>query len=756
VGRVQPQQPSPTHARRFTARRGEAHAGVSDAANRGDRPAMSLAASVDSPPAADGLAAVFALDDSPRFGRVLVLDEHPEMRRCASRVLCLAGHSVQAATDVHEACRAARDAEVDLAVVALRPGADIGLRAVAMLLAARPELPVIVLGAADACDLVVAAVRRGARAFVREPLTAERLGEAVAHALEERSPPEPAERPQPAAVADLWAEVDAAATPAYALDADGCVRYVNESFAALLGTTREELVGAHFSRLVHEPDLPRARWRFNERRTGDRAAANVPLRLRRVPAEDGEDDAPVAVLLSAAGRYGRSAERGTAARFLGTVGMAQATSEPTVAVPARRGVASRAAFMQDLAGAIALAREERNPLALVVVNVDRFKLVNDSFGHLAGDRLLKETAARLRQSIGEGAPLTRLGGDEFAALLSAPHSGAEARLVAQRMLEALRRPVLFEHEPYVASASLGLALFPEHGGDARVLLRAADRAMREAKRRGGDQVQTYSPAMECGQATQPDLERDLRAGLQRDELEVRYQPIHDLDSGTVDSLEALVRWRHPTLGLLEPARFIHIAEESGLVRALGTRVLESACAELRRWRDRGFERLRVSVNLSARDFERDDCVEAIADTLARHSLPPDALEIEVTEHSLLAAGDAAARAAELRRHGVQLSIDDFGTKYSSLAYLQRLPVSTIKVDRAFVREVGYSNAADSIVQALIGIARAMGLRLVAEGVEEIEQVRWLRHLGCHLMQGYLFSHPLPSAAIERYLARSAR
>jgi diguanylate cyclase (GGDEF)-like protein len=436
--------------------------------------------------------------------------------------------------------------------------------------------------------------------------------------------------------------------------------------------------------------------------------------------------------------------------------MAQATAPPRLILPARRGLASRAAFMQDLEAAIGRARKENDPLALVVVNVDRFKLVNDSFGHLAGDRLLKETAARLRQAIGEAAPLTRLGGDEFAALLTAPHSTAEARLVAQRMLDALRRPVLFEHEPYAASASLGLSLFPDHGGEAKALLRAADRAMREAKRRGGDQVLTYSAAMECGHATHAELERDLRAGLQRDELEVRYQPIHDLDSGRVDSLEALVRWRHPTLGLLEPARFIHVAEESGLVRALGTRVLESACGELRRWRERGFERLRVSVNLSARDFERDDCVEVIADTLARHSLPPDALEIEVTEHSLLTAGDAAARAAELRRHGVQLSIDDFGTKYSSLAYLQRLPVSTIKVDRAFVREVGYSNAADSIVQALIGIARAMGLRLVAEGVEEIEQVRWLRHLGCHLMQGYLFSHPLPAAAIEPYLALSAR
>jgi diguanylate cyclase (GGDEF)-like protein len=562
--------------------------------------------------------------------------------------------------------------------------------------------------------------------------------------------------PTPADSGDLCPQIETAVHPAYALDPDGRVHRVNDLFAALLGATVHELTGAHFSRLVYEDDLSRARWRFNERRTGARASVDVPIRLRRFTEDDVENDRPVPVLLSAAGQYGESLAAGAASPFLGTVGMVQASASAAAPAAERHGIASRARFMAAFAAAISRSKASDRCLAVVVLNIDRFKRVNDTFGHLGGDRLLEETAARLRRAIGDDEPLTRLGGDEFAALLCAPRSASEAKLVADLMLQSLHQPVLLNDAPYMARASVGLALSPDHGADERALLRASDRAMREAKRRGGNQVRVYSAAMERNRSADADLEHDLRAALSREELEVLYQPIHDLDAGRVDSLEALVRWRHPTLGLLEPATFMHIAEESGLVRALDHRVLDLACAQLRAWRASGCGDLRLSVNLSARDFEHDDCVASVADTLARHDVPPDALEVEVTEHSLLASGDAAARAADLRRHGVRLAIDDFGTKYSSLAYLQRLPVSTIKVDRAFVRDVGRSSAGDSIVQALIGIAQAMDLRLVAEGVEEIEQVRYLRGLGCHLMQGYLFSRPLSAQVMEQSLARAMR
>ncbi|MCX7892675.1 MAG: bifunctional diguanylate cyclase/phosphodiesterase [Burkholderiales bacterium] len=419
------------------------------------------------------------------------------------------------------------------------------------------------------------------------------------------------------------------------------------------------------------------------------------------------------------------------------------------------GFIGRAAFIERLRDAMGAARRAGDRIAVFVVDLDRFRLVNERWGHLAGDRVLKEVALRLRRTLRGTDVLTRLGGDQFAALTPGVPGGEGAAAVARKVLDAMRAPFAIGADTFSTTASVGIALFPDHGADEHGLIRAADRALADAKRRGRDGVRLYSSALGDVRGHALDLEHDLRLGLARSELELRFQPVHDLGSGRVDSVETLVRWRHPLLGLLPPDRFIPMAEETGLVRSLGERVLEGACAQLALWRAEGLPLAGVSVNLSARDFERPDFVEFVTDTLARHALPPDALEIEVTEHSLFEDPDAAARAVALGEYGVKLSIDDFGTKYASLAYLQRLPVNTIKVDRSFVRDIGYSSSSDSIVAAVIALARGMGLRLIAEGVEEIDQVRSLRRLGCHVMQGFLFSRPLAADDAYRYLARRA-
>jgi diguanylate cyclase (GGDEF)-like protein len=423
---------------------------------------------------------------------------------------------------------------------------------------------------------------------------------------------------------------------------------------------------------------------------------------------------------------------------------------------AATGFLGRAAFIERLREAVASARRANDRLAVFVVGLDRFRLVNERWGHLAGDRVLKDVALRLRRTLRGTDALTRLGGDQFAALTPGVPSAEGAASVARKVLEVLREPFPVGAESFSTTASVGIALFPDHGMDENRLIRAADWALNDAKRRGRDGVRIYSTALGEARGGAFDLEHDLRVGMTRSELELRYQPVHDLHTGRVDSVETLVRWRHPQLGLLAPDRFIPMAEETGLVRTLGERVLEGACAQLAHWRREGLDLAGVSVNLSARDFERVDFVELVTDTLARHALTPDALEIEVTEHSLFEDPEAAARASELRSYGVKLSIDDFGTKYSSLSYLQRLPVNTIKVDRSFVRDVGYSTSSESIVAAVIALASGMGLRLIAEGVEEVDQVRSLRRLGCHMMQGFLFSRPLAADDAYRYLARAAR
>jgi diguanylate cyclase (GGDEF)-like protein len=395
-------------------------------------------------------------------------------------------------------------------------------------------------------------------------------------------------------------------------------------------------------------------------------------------------------------------------------------------------------------------------LALLVIDIDGFHDVNEIYGYAAGDRLLEALGQRLAMQLRVEDLVTRIGGDEFAVFACDVAEPGNAAVIGRRLLAGLRRPFMLGGRPCSLTARAGIALAPEHGRDPRALMRAARSAARHAKRVDLDVAMVPSRAHAIAEEHDALVGRELRAGMLRGEFKVHYQPILNFASGRVDTVEALVRWRHPTRGLLAPDEFLPIAERCGMARAIGARVLDYACANLRGWRAAGHTELRVAVNLSARDFRQPDFVDTVASTLARHALPASALELELTEHELLDGATAFEQAAELARRGVQLSIDDFGTKYSSLGYLHRLPVRAIKVDRSFVRDVGQSPASDSIVSAVIGIAGKMGLRLIAEGVEEVRQLHELRRRGCHIMQGFLFSPPLPGTAVDGYLAKAVR
>lgn len=423
------------------------------------------------------------------------------------------------------------------------------------------------------------------------------------------------------------------------------------------------------------------------------------------------------------------------------------------ATPNHAACVAPATFFESLQQA---TRETPPALALVVIDIDGFHDVNEIYGYAAGDRLLEALGRRFAMQLRADDLITRVGGDEFAVLARAIVEPGNAAVIARRLLAGLRRPFMLGGRPCALTARSGVALAPEHGRDPRVLLRAARAAAREAKRVDADVMIVPSRASALAAEEDAAVGRELRAGLLRGEFKVHYQPILNFQSGRVDTVEALVRWRHPTRGLLAPDDFLPAAERCGMARAIGARVLDFACANLRGWRAAGHAQLRVAVNLSARDFRQPDFVDTVTSTLARHALPASSLELELTEHELLDGGDAVDQAAELARRGVSLSIDDFGTKYSSLGYLHRLPVRAIKVDRSFVRDVGHSTASDSIVSAVIGIAGKMGLRLVAEGVEEVRQLHELRRRGCHIMQGFLFSPPLPGTAVDAYLAKTVR
>jgi diguanylate cyclase (GGDEF)-like protein len=437
---------------------------------------------------------------------------------------------------------------------------------------------------------------------------------------------------------------------------------------------------------------------------------------------------------------------------------AQVANDP--AAPASRAaIVSPADFFERLQQA---AGSASSSLALLIVDISGFHSINQTHGFAIGDRFLEMVSLRLADRLRAEDLVTRLGGDEFAVLLADMFDSASAAAAAREALGALRDPFLLNERPRAVSAHSGIALCSAHGRDVRELLYAARAALRRAKESGVDVVAAQADAQDARTLSPPmaDLRgvptgRELRDGLLRGEFKVHYQPIHNFGTGRVDTLEALVRWRHPSRGLLAPGAFLPAAERAGLAHVISVRVLDCACDSLRRWRAHGHGQLRVAVNLAAQDFRRDDFAGTVATTLERHSLPPSSLELELTEHEQLDDERAVSQVAELARHGVALTIDDFGIKYSSLRYLHRLPVRALKVDRSFVHDVGKSAASNSIVSAVIGIAGKMGLRLVAEGVEEVRQMNELRRLGCHIMQGFLFSPPVPADAVGGYLDRTA-
>jgi diguanylate cyclase (GGDEF)-like protein len=416
------------------------------------------------------------------------------------------------------------------------------------------------------------------------------------------------------------------------------------------------------------------------------------------------------------------------------------------------GLPNRRLLLDRLSVALHLARRSGERVAVLFLDLDRFKVVNDSLGHAAGDRLLQAVARRVREAVREGDTLARIGGDEFTLLLPGLHRTEGAGRVVQKLRDAMALPfVLDGHEVFV-TASVGVALYPEDGEDAETLIRHADIAMYRAKEAGRDGFKFFAPAMNERARERLALEGALRKALVLEQFRVHYQPLCNVATGRVTGVEALVRWMHPDRGLLAPAEFMELAEATGQVTLLGRWVLRQACAQARAWQRAGHPGLTVSVNLSARQFADLGLVPEVRRVLAEEELDPACLELEITESLAMhnvAATEATLR--ELKRLGVAISIDDFGTGYSSFGYLQRFPIDTLKIDRDFVRDVHRDAGSADIAAAMIAMAHRLGLTVVAEGVERPEQMAFLREQHCDRAQGFLFGAALPPHELERLL-----
>lgn len=415
---------------------------------------------------------------------------------------------------------------------------------------------------------------------------------------------------------------------------------------------------------------------------------------------------------------------------------------------------NRNQFTQKLHEALARASRYEHRVALLFVDLDRFKNVNDTLGHESGDILLIAVAGRFRETLRGTDTLARLGGDEFTVVLEEVEGPSQAAASAQRLLNTLAQPFHVQGHELFIGASIGISIFPEDGGDATTLLRNADIAMYRSKDLGRNIFQFFSHEATATSLERLRLENSLRRAVERGEFVLHYQPIVDLERNQVVGMESLVRWNHPELGMVPPATFIPVAEETGLIVPIGDWVLKAACLQARALHDLGYSDLRVAVNLSAKQFRRRDLAQTVADILATTRLPPTMLELEVTESSVMENAEVAVRTLHsLKEMGVHLSIDDFGTGYSSLSQLKRFPIDALKVDQSFVRDIPGDEDDAAIASAIIAMGHRMRLTLIAEGVETVEQLAFLRERDCHRGQGYLFSRPVPATEFIGLLRR---
>ncbi|RME32564.1 MAG: EAL domain-containing protein, partial [Deltaproteobacteria bacterium] len=413
---------------------------------------------------------------------------------------------------------------------------------------------------------------------------------------------------------------------------------------------------------------------------------------------------------------------------------------------------NRMHFVEQLQNSLAMARRLKKQVAVLFLDLDRFKIINDTLGHAVGDELLIEVAGRLKNLLRETDCVGRMGGDEFAVVLANLQRQEDAEKVARKILEALAEPVKVDHHELFITTSIGMVFFPRDDEQPEELLKKADIAMYGAKAQGRNNYMIYHQGLDQDSERRIQIESNLRRALDREEFVLHYQPKVQLEKERVTSFEALVRWRHPKLGLLLPKEFISLAEETGLIFPLGAWVLDQVCRQLQRWYQQGLGPVRVAVNLSGYQLQQQNLVEQIRQVLDRYDLSAEALELEITETVVMQNPDfAVAILRQLKDLGIHISIDDFGTGYSSLSHLKRFSVNTLKIDRSFVSEVDRNTTDAAIARAILAMGQSLDLNVVAEGVETETQLDFLKRHNCNEIQGFFFSRPVDSDSATRIL-----
>lgn len=692
--------------------------------------------------------------------KILVVDDEARMRESVRDLLDAYGYKCQLAATAEQALQTLAQQDIELILLDINMPGMSGMDLLKVLARDHPKISVIIVSGESTFDNAARALRSGAADFLRKPYQPDDLIRAVQNTLHKRRLEQSMEQmTRQLGISEQRHRFIVNNSPdiIYMLDEAGNFTFVNDRITTLLGYRQEEVIGRHFSELVQSEDYERARFAFNERRTGRRASHNIELHLVHKDVEHSAlpfEARSVPIELNAMGIYLEHGDE-TPPEFIGTYGVARDISERKRSEALINyqlyhdmltGLPNRALFQDRLKQAISQARRDKNKFALMFLDMDRFKAINDSYGHLVGDELLQAVARIMRGYLRDSDTLARIGGDEFNLLLPQIHQAEDALRIADKIIEHFKSPVIIEGHEILVSFSVGIAIYPEHGDNISALIHNADTAMYHIKNRGKRGYVLYDPTMDASNPMHPAIENDLRKALIDEQFEVMLQPQQDTASGRLVGAEALIRWHHPERGLVMPDEFIRCAEESGLIVELGEWVLRESCRLLHERFNHGrHEDLTMSVNISARQLVQPDFVTKVLEILAEYQIAGPRIELEITENILMQDMDQATRQLkELSKAGIRIAVDDFGTGYSSLSYLQTLPLHTLKIDKSFISGIQSLHEKHSIVTGLIVMAKELGLDVVAEGVETEIQLEFLKRVACPRIQGFLLGKAMPA------------
>ena len=701
-------------------------------------------------------------DKNAQAVTILVADDEELMRESVQELLSLYDLSCIPAQDGQQALDIMDSTPVDILLLDLvMPNVD-GFQVMKEVKIKYPDTDIIVTSGEATFKNATLAMRHGVKDFLHKPYIPSELIKVLNNLIEKRE----LKRKLDSMYQCIKASekryrffVNNSPDIVYMLNKHGHFAFVNERATELLGYSQEEFVGRHYSDFIHEEDLEKAHFAFSTYLSNMDLSQKIEFKM--VPKFPGSDplvfeSRSVVMQLDAQDVPDNNLNED----FIGVYGVARDITEQKrsdemiyfqLYHDALTELPNRILFRDRINFAMAQANRNKRKVAVMFLDMDRFKVVNDSLGHLAGDKLLQEIAKRLKSCIRNSDTLARVGGDEFNLMMADITCREDVLLLVDKISNALEDPFVIDNHEVHVTFSIGTAIYPEDGDNSETLIKHADMAMYNIKGKGKNGHEFFADHMKTLFQRHLSVENGIRKALSDNQFEVFFQPQYDVQTEKMSGVEALIRWNHPEKGLITPNDFIPLAEESGLINTIGEWMLDSSCRVLQSWiqENQAFAQIKLAVNISASQIEQDHFVDFVIETLNKYQIQPEQLELEITENVLMQDMEMVVnKLKHLAQYGIRIAVDDFGMGYSSLSYLQTLPLNNLKIDRSFISTIQSPGDRNSIITAIVAMAKEMGMHIVAEGVENQVQMDYVRKIGCPTVQGYWYGRPMPTGQLH--------